>query len=103
MARLYLKTPDEVMGGIGRDAQRLRLYQNLTQAEVAVRAGIGLRTLQRFEKSGKAGVDVMVQVAFVLGVAQTMEGLFPLPEARSIDEVLRRKTPARRRARKARR
>lgn len=90
MARLYLRSPTEVAEMLGQRGRRLRVAQGLTQAEVARRAGVGRRTLQRFEDTGGVGVEAMIRIAFVLGVPDTFDTLFPLPPPRSIDDVLSR-------------
>lgn len=97
MARMYLRSPSEVAESIGARSRALRLARGLTQAALADKAGLGRRTVQRFEQSGTATVEVMVRIAFALGVPDTFDELFPEPPAQSIDEVLRAK-PKRARA-----
>jgi transcriptional regulator with XRE-family HTH domain len=100
MARLTLLSPPEVRAQIGQRARDLRLHQNLSQAELAGRSGVGLRTVQRFERSGNATVEVLVRIAFALGVEVDLAALFPIPEPRTLDDVLRADAPARKRARR---
>lgn len=90
MARLYLRTPTEVAAALGARARATRKAQGLTQAEVAARAGLGRRTVQRFEESGSGTVDVMVRIGFALGVPDTFDALFPSPAPRNLDEVMAR-------------
>jgi transcriptional regulator with XRE-family HTH domain len=99
MARLTLRTSQEVLSAIGQRARALRLSANLTQAELSVRADVALRSLQRFENTGRASMELAVRVAFVLGVEDEMELLFRQPEATSVDEFLGSKQPRRQRAR----
>lgn len=58
---------------IARRAKPLRLHRNLTQAEVARRAGLGLATVQRFEKAGRAGFDAVLAIAWVLRAEEGFE------------------------------
>lgn len=92
--------PNALQRTLGHRAQHLRLAQNLTQQDVARRAGVGLATVQRFEKTGNASLRSLLKLAFVLGAEPGFEALFPLPEVRSIAEVLEQEaTIERRRAR----
>ncbi len=52
MARYSLKNPELVRAEIAHRARQLRLHRNLTQVQVAERADISHRSLQRFEASG---------------------------------------------------
>jgi hypothetical protein len=56
--------------------------------------------LQRFEAGANVSADVLVRVAFVLGSGAIISDLFPLPELRTIEDVLeRRRLPKRGRSR----
>lgn len=99
MARLDLRSTNDVLREMGRRARALRLYRNLTQAELSERADVALRTLQRFENTGRASTELVVRVAFALGAEEPMDSLFPRPEPTSIDEFLADEEPGRQRAR----
>lgn len=99
MARLSLKSPQEVLGQIGQRARDLRLHRNLTQVELGERADVALRSLQRFERTGRASTEAAVRIAFALGAEEPLEALFERPAPASIDEVLAEKRPGRKRAR----
>jgi transcriptional regulator with XRE-family HTH domain len=73
---------------IARRARTLRLHHNLSQAELARRAGVGLATVQRFEATGQAGFDVVARLGWVLRAEGQFDGLFSLPAFQSIDEAL---------------
>ena len=73
---------------IAQRAKQLRLHANLTQANLAKRAGIGLATVQRFEKHGQAGFDAVLAIAWVLRAEAGFARLFELPPFRTIDEAL---------------
>ena len=101
MARLSLHSPEEVLLGIGHRARELRLFRNLTQAELSKRADVGLRTLQRFETTGRVSMEVAVRVAFVLSAEDALEALFERPEPTTIDQVLAENRTGRKRARRS--
>ena len=83
-------TPKEAQRELGRRAQALRLALGRQQAEVAASAGISRSTLVRFEQTGVAGLEAVVRVAFALGAEESLAGLFPPHDARSLDEILER-------------
>jgi hypothetical protein len=51
-----------------------------------------LATVRRFEQTGKVGFDVVVGVAIALGAEAEFARLFALPEARSIDDIIKKRT-----------
>lgn len=63
---ILLKTPTEVMQGLGQRAKALRLDRNLTQSGLATRVGISVGTLKRFENTGKIQLDYLLRIALVL-------------------------------------
>ncbi len=77
--------PDLVLTEMGERISRLRIDQNLTQAELADRAGIGLRTLQRLESGAAASqLSSLIKVCQALGLEQRLDALFPKPEVSPI-------------------
>lgn len=95
-------SPPALQLSLGERARDLRLAQNLSQQELARRAGLGLATVQRFERTGQASLRSVVKLAFVLGAEQGFEALFPLPEVQSIDEALQQEAALAQRRRRAR-
>lgn len=49
--------------------KKLRKQQYLSQEELSVACGIGLRTIQRVESSGKASLETARSLASVFGVS----------------------------------
>jgi transcriptional regulator with XRE-family HTH domain len=101
-----LSTPRELLADLGSAIRSRRLAQGLTQEDASSRAGLGLRTWRRLETDGQATLETLINVAIVLRCEQNLAGLFPLPVASNLDDLLKRQTEApaqRRRApRKAR-
>ncbi len=81
---------------LGKRAKALRVQRNLQQREVAARAGIGLGTVTRFEKTGKASIENVLRIAAALGAEEGFELLFALPKYRTLDEALASPAPAER-------
>lgn len=101
MARYALRNPEAIKREMAKRARQYRLRQNLTQVQLAERAGISTRSLQRFEADGSGSVDALVAIAFALDAAGPIELLFQAPQARSIDEFLGEDGERRKRARGA--
>ena len=89
------------MAAIGERSKQLRLFRNFTQQELAVRAGVGSATVQRFERTGHVSMDNALRIAFALGADDGFRRLFEPPKYGSIDEALAEpKRASRKRARK---
>jgi len=76
---------------IGSKARELRLERSLRQSDLADAVGVTLATIRRFEQTGKVGFDVVVGVAIALGAEAEFARLFSTPEARSIDDIVRKR------------
>ena len=70
-----LKTSKEVLLQIAHRIKQRRLKQNLTQAGLAIRAGVSVGTIKHFEKTGKVGLDILLNIALVLGCLDEFDEL----------------------------
>ena len=70
-----LKTSKEVLLQIAHRIKQRRLKQNLTQAGLALRAGVSVGTIKHFEKTGKVGLDILLNMALVLGCLDEFDAL----------------------------
>lgn len=105
-----LKLPVELLSDLGEAIRARRIALDYSQQEAARRAGIGVRTLRRMETEGQGTIDSLINVAIALRCEDKFSDLFPLPPARSMDELLQQQRDAlepkrlqRARARKAKR
>jgi transcriptional regulator with XRE-family HTH domain len=94
-----LKLKHEVLDELASRCRAVRLMQNLTQQEVAARAGISLRTYRRFEQEGQISLERFIAVAFALNRAGDLESLMVPPPVQDLRE-LDRPEPLRKRARR---
>ena len=84
-------------------ARQRRIAFGMTQAELAQRSGVSLGSLKRFEQLGEISLSSLLALAEVMDTLDTFHDLFPLPEARTLNEVERQaKPPVRARARSRR-
>ena len=84
----YLSTPDEIAQEIGDRIRANRLAQNLSQSELAARAGISERALRNFERSGKGTFDLFLRTTSALGLTGALSELFVL-KPKSIEDMER--------------
>lgn len=81
---------------IGRRLARLRLSRNVTQAALAEKAGIGLRTLRRLETGEPSTLDTFLRVATALDLEDAILSALPEGDIRPIERVSRKGSERRR-------
>ncbi|MCX5746336.1 MAG: helix-turn-helix transcriptional regulator [Proteobacteria bacterium] len=86
----YRPSLDEQLSSLGERARQLRLLRRLGQAELAERAGVGLATVARFEKSGTASIENVLRIATALHADAAFDQLFAAPAFASLDDALAR-------------
>jgi transcriptional regulator with XRE-family HTH domain len=88
----------DVVEVLGRRLRAERLGQNLSQAELAARAGITVATLQRIETGANVGIEAVMGLAIALRLDADLRSLFA-PRAAlpaSIDAIIEDTTPRQR-------
>lgn len=93
---LIYHRPDEIVVQLCTRLRQERLAQQMTQAEVAARAGIGVNTLSNLESGRNTQFESVVRVAMVLGRSAELMALFQ-PRLDSLDDMLRYEASAQRR------
>jgi transcriptional regulator with XRE-family HTH domain len=88
MLNLTFSKPSEVVKRVCARLRTERLALNMTQAELAGRAGVGANTVSNLEAGHNVGFEAVVRVAIALGRIKELEGLF-LPKLDSIDDIQR--------------
>ncbi len=72
------KTDESLLKLIGERLARLRLAKNFTQEELAEKAGVGLRTMQRLELGSAATqLSGFVRVCRALDLMDRLDALIP--------------------------
>ncbi|MDA9589766.1 helix-turn-helix domain-containing protein [Opitutales bacterium] len=84
---LTLKTRGELLRELVERCRDARLRQNLTQAEVAARAGIPLSTYRRFEQVGHLSLERFVGVLHALNQVENLEQFLQPPPVRDLREL----------------
>ena len=96
-------TADEALHEAGRRLAQIRLGRNVTQAELAQRAGISKRSLERLESGIAAGgirLGVFFAVCGALGLTPDFEALLPEVQLSPQDILAKRALPRRARRRR---
>lgn len=86
---------EEACQYLATKVRQWRRTEGISQADLASRAKVPLRTFKRFEAHGKANLATFVQVLRALGRTQYLFMLFPAPVVRrpNLEERLKQLTP----------
>ncbi|ENU15136.1 MULTISPECIES: helix-turn-helix transcriptional regulator [Acinetobacter] len=85
---LRFRKPEEVVGLLYERLRKERLYLEMTQSDVATRAGVSVNTVSNLEAGRNVSFENLVCVAMVLGRLKELEELFK-PDLNSVDDILR--------------
>jgi transcriptional regulator with XRE-family HTH domain len=81
-------TDEAVLTELGGRLARLRLEQNLTQAQLAEQAGISKRTVERLESGGVATqMSGFIRICRALGLIEHFDLLVPEPVSSPIERL----------------
>jgi transcriptional regulator with XRE-family HTH domain len=78
------------LAALGKRARLVRFARRMSQATLAARSGVGVATVQRFERTGRASLEVALRIAMALEAAEPFSSLFQPPRYRTLDEALAR-------------
>ena len=92
MVNLFQKTWMEIDTDIAKRMAQLRKRRQISQKELAVRSGVSLGSLKRFEQSGEISLQSLTKLAIALEVEGELEDLFSEVPFASIEEVLNEQT-----------
>lgn len=88
MLDLSLTRPDELVRMLCGRLRQERITQQITQSDVASRAGLGVNTVSNLESGRNVNFESVVRVAMVLGRSKELETLFQ-PRLESLDDLRR--------------
>ncbi len=92
MINLYQKTWSEINNEIAGKIIRLRKRKKISQKELALRSGVSLGSVKRFEQSGEISLQSLSKIAIGLGVEDELLNLFDDVPFASIEEVINEQT-----------
>ena len=90
---LQLHDPEEVRLLLSGRVRQLRLFAGWKQSTLALRAGVSLPTLRRFERTGKTSLENFLRICHALGHLDVVADCLKPPPARSLAE-LEQQSPA---------
>lgn len=95
MLELSLSKPGEIVKRLCQRLRTERMALQMTQGDVAARAGLGINTVANLEAGRNVSFESVIRVAMVLGRLKEVEELF-LPKLDSLDDILRYEDSAKR-------
>jgi transcriptional regulator with XRE-family HTH domain len=79
----------EILAELGRRLKRTRLSQNVTQQELAERAGVSQRTVSAAESGDDIRLSTLVRLLRALSRLAGIEALLPAPQVSPLELVER--------------
>lgn len=76
MLDFIFSTSEEICQELGKRIRAKRMMLNLTQPEVAQRAGVSKGTVSNIENRGQGTLESLVRVLQALGLTQELQPLF---------------------------
>lgn len=80
-------TSKQIETALCKRLENIRLLRNMTQIQLAEKAGVSPRTIGRLEKGQGVSVDTFVRVLTALGIQQNLETLLPDPRVRPMERI----------------
>lgn len=81
------RSPEVMAKDVGLKLERLRLSRNITQSQLALEAGISVRTLRRLEAGDNPTLDTLIRVLTALKIHDNLDLLVPDSRIRPIERV----------------
>ena len=89
MADITSPADDPLLTALGARLAGTRINRNMTQAQLAAEAGLGLRTIQRLEQGAAATqLSGFLRDCRVLGLLDQLDALIPEPAASPIAQLM---------------
>lgn len=88
MISFKLMTPEDISTEIALRLRGRRLAQNLTQEGLALRSGVALGTLKKFERTGQIALVSFIRLALTLKDEAALENILLEQKFETLDEIL---------------
>ena len=82
------QTPDDIATALVQRVRMRRKEQKLTQAQLALKAGVSLGSIKRFERDHQISLTSLINISIALGSESDFESLFSKRGYASIQEVI---------------
>ena len=70
------KLPSDILSEVAKNHKKARKLHKYSQAELAVRSGVSLGTIKRFENSGQISFEYLLKLAYLLDSLADFESIF---------------------------
>ncbi len=82
------KTPNEIAKELVAKIKQQRKKLKISQAQLAVKSGVSLGSIKRFESRYEISLNSFIKILIALNLEQDLENLFTQKNYNSIDEVI---------------
>jgi len=95
MLNINIHTPSSILELLREKYKQKRLLLNLTQRGLAIRSGVSLGSVKRFESSGKISLESLLKVSLVLECLDDFNNIanIKIQKINSIEQLLNSKEP----------
>ena len=95
-----LKITSEISSDIASKIKNLRIANNNTQEEFALKVGVTLSTYRTFERNGKGSFETFIKIVSGLGRLGELKRMLLLSDFSPIEALKQKKKPQRQRVKK---
>lgn len=82
------KTPNDIAKELVEKIKQHRKKLKISQAQLAVKSGVSLGSIKRFESKYEISLNSFIKILIALNLEQDLEYLFTQKSYNSIDEVI---------------
>ena len=82
------KTPNDIAKELVEKIKQHRKKLKISQAQLAVKSGVSLGSIKRFESKYEISLNSFLKILIALNLEQDLENLFTQKDYNSIDEVI---------------
>jgi transcriptional regulator len=82
------KTPNDIAKELIEKIKQHRKKLKISQAQLAVKSGVSLGSIKRFESRYEISLNSFIKILIALNLEQDLENLFTQKNYNSIDEVI---------------
>ncbi len=88
---LSFKSTTQLSGEVAVKLKKKRMWMKHSRAKAAELSGVPAPTIRRFEDSGEISFRQLLMLAEIYGDLSCFDNIFNLPEARTMDELIKLK------------
>lgn len=82
------KTPNDIAKELVERIKQHRKKFKISQAQLAVKSGVSLGSIKRFESKYEISLNSFIKILIALNLEQDLENLFTQKKYNTIDEVI---------------